>query len=364
MIRLFLLAISLAFASSASAQADNDKPIDASVRAEVIESLGNAMRATYVFPETAEQVAEALKARNDAGAYDGLDTASEFATKLREDLRETGNDRHLQLRYAPDFRLREYADGPPSAEEMAEDAAQAARYSFGIPRVYRLPGNIGYLDIRGFWRPEHVSEAYESAIQLVSGSDALIIDLRANGGGDPASVAQLMSHFFAAGDERHINSIYNRPDDRTREFWTNPSVETRYSAPVYVLTSSYTFSGGEEFAYDMQTQKRATLIGETTGGGANPGGPVQLAHGFVSFIPSGRAINPITNTNWEHVGVKPEIATTSDEAMSAAYRMAIEARLAAAEDANAKQMLEALLERLSKGELDLPEWEDPRERRR
>ena len=165
---------------------------------------------------------------------------------------------------------------------------EVTRDGFGIARVERLPGNVGYLDLRGFGPTEMVGDAYTSAMSLLAGTDALILDLRRNGGGEPSSVAWLMSHFFAEGDERHINDIYERPKDQTRQYWTSGSVKTRYLKPVYVLISGYTFSGGEECAYDFQTQKRGTLVGETTGGGANPGDFVALGHGFVG-VHSGRA---------------------------------------------------------------------------
>lgn len=180
----------------------------------------------------------------------------------------------------------------------------------------------------------------------------MILDLRQNGGGDPESVAYLVSHFFAEGDSRLINSIYNRVRNSTRQYWTSPTVSPRYSRPLYVLTSARTFSGGEEFAYDLQTQKRATLVGETTGGGANPGGPAALAHGFVAFIPTGKAINPITGINWEGVGVKPDVSVPAGEALKTAHGSALKAILAKEKDAEYRKRLEGILSRVEKGEVD------------
>ncbi|MXO95208.1 hypothetical protein GRI34_02095 [Erythrobacter aquimaris] len=360
--RLICLAALALAPSSASAQDTADRPINAEVRADVVSALGEALADRYVFPEKARETSDKLQSLLESGKYDRFETAIAFAEALRSDLREAGDDRHLQLRYDPEFVPQgDHADGSPSAEEVAETRRQMALHGFGVARTAMLPGNIGYIDLRFFGPPEAVAQAYEAAIKLVSGSQALLIDLRSNGGGDPAAVAQFASHLFAKGDVRHLNSIYDRTEDRTREFWTNQSVETRYTGPVYVLTSSRTFSGGEELAYDIQTQKRGTLFGETTGGGANPGGPVALAHGFTAFIPTGRAINPVTGINWEHVGVTPEVKVPAEAALTAAFRAAVENLRNDAEGERA-QLLDRVLAQLAEGELDLPQWKGPRRR--
>lgn len=226
--------------------------------------------------------------------------------------------------------------------------------AYGVDRVQRLPGNVGYMEVRGFGPALIVGAAYSNAMSLLSGTDALVLDLRRNGGGEPESVAHLLSHFFAEGDERHLNDIYDRPKNSTREYWTNPAVTVRYTKPIHVLTSRQTFSGGEEAAYDLQTQKRATLIGETTGGGANPGDNVALGHGLVAFIPTGRSINPITRTNWEHVGVKPDIAVPAAAAMKTAYTAILSDLIAKATDPDEREGLTDTLARAEKGEIDLP----------
>ena len=358
-----LFAAALAVTSqAATAQDAPDPQVDEAIRSEVVGALAEAMIEKYVFPDKGAETAETLRGKAAAGTYRSHASARAFADALRTDLREAGNDRHLQVRFIPGFAPPPSPEGADpnrhTPEEVAEMQQEMAANGFGIFRTARLPGNVGYIDVRFFGPPEGVAPAYEAAMQLVAGSDALIIDLRANGGGDPASVAQLVSHLFAKGDVRHINSIYERTQDRTREFWTNQSVATRYTGPLFVLTSDYTFSGGEEFAYDIQTQKRGTLVGETTGGGANPGMMVPLGHGFAAFVPTGRAINPVTGTNWEHVGVVPDVAVDADEAMSAAFGRA----LAAIKDTAGPERAEEIAgveARLAQGKLDLPGWKDP-----
>jgi len=351
---------SLAVPGTALAQAQAaDPPISTAAKAEVIEALGRQMKSTYVFSDVAERASTALAEKAAKGNYATTETAKAFAKLLTADLRAVGNDKHLAVLFDPQLALGAAPHAASSAKELARMRDEMVRDGFGIARVERLPGNVGYLDVRGFGPTEFIGDAYSSALTLLAGTDALILDLRRNGGGEPASVAYLLSHFFAEGDERHLNDLYYRAKDETRQYWTSASVKVRYAKPVYVLTSSYTFSGGEECAYDFQTQKRGTLVGETTGGGANPGEFVPLGHGMVAFIPDGRAINPITHTNWEHVGVKPDVAVAADKAEQTAYADILRTLIANASDPKSRQELSTILARVEKGESEKPNYSPP-----
>lgn len=188
-----------------------------------------------------------------------------------------------------------------------------------------MAGDVAYVEILSFGAPpEEVREATTRIMSAAADAKALIIDLRANGGGSPFTVALVSSYLFGA-DPVHLNSLYFRPANRTDDFFTDPLVAGRKfgpDKPIYVLTSSRTFSGAEEFAYNLQTRKRATIVGETTGGGANPGRGVHLPYDLTVFVPTGRAINPITKTNWEGVGVKPDVAVPAADALDVALRLA------------------------------------------
>ncbi|QSX78568.1 S41 family peptidase [Agrilutibacter solisilvae] len=330
-------------------------PITAAQRATVIEGLATQLQANYVFPDVAGQLAKTLRARNASGAYAAASDSRAFSELLSTDLRRLGKDGHFNVDYDPEFREQPPGKRPlPSKEEIEQGRQQFASRGYGIDSLARLPGNVGYMELRGFGPTELVGEALSAAMTLLSGTDALILDLRRNGGGEPATVAYLMSHFFAPGDERHLNDIYSRTDDTTRQYWTDPSVGPRYTKPVYVLTSKRTFSGGEECAYDFQTQQRGTLVGESTGGGANPGDPYALGAGFVAFIPNGRAINPVTHTNWEHVGVKPDIEVPAAQARQAAHAAILRGLLKEAKDAERRQELEEVLAKVEAGTVDAP----------
>jgi len=336
-------------------------PIDAATRRAVVASLAKQLQANYIFPDVAGKVAETLDAKVAGNAYERDATTSTFATALTHDLQSAGMDRHLRIIYDPTFKADENGDSPLTTQQIDQQRSMASQFGDGIAKVDRLPGNVGYLDIRGFLPADFVANGYAAAMTLLAGSDAMIIDLRQNGGGDPAAVATLLSYFFAEGDSRHINDLQWRKGNRTQQFWTVSVVAPRYTKPVYVLTSAYTFSGGEECAYDFQTQKRATLVGATTGGGANPGDVFALGHNFVAFIPVGRAINPMTHTNWEHVGVKPDVVVPAADAMKTAYAAILKKLLATAKDPDQLAEMKATLVRVEKGEEETPNYMQPKQ---
>jgi C-terminal processing protease CtpA/Prc len=232
-----------------------------------------------------------------------------------------------------------------TAEELEQQRAFASRVNYGFEKVERMQGNIGYIDIRGFTPPEVGGETGAAAMTFVANTDALIVDLRFNGGGEPAMVAFLTSYLF--DEPTHLNDIYERYTDSTQQWWTSGFVPGRRfggKKPLFVLTSSRTFSGGEEFAYNLKNLKRGTLIGETTGGGAHPVNGVKVSDHFEIGVPFARAISPITKTNWEGVGVAPDISMPADQALDAAYLMALEKVVAATTDPNRKAGLQRLLE--------------------
>jgi hypothetical protein len=311
----------LAFAclvAAAPALAQEAAPaLTPAARAEVIEALVDALDRGYVFPDKAAAVGRDLRSRLARGEYDIADDAGTFARVLTEQLQALTRDRHLRVRVG-----RPGPAGPPAS------AQPAAAGPFG--RTERLAGDVAYVEITSFAFPaERVRERTAEVMSAAADASALIIDLRRNGGGTPDMVALVSSYLFG-DDPVHLNSLWFRPTDRTDDFYTDPRVAGRKfgpAKPVYVLTSARTFSAAEEFTYNLQARGRATIVGETTGGGAHPGGIASLPHGLTVFVPSGRAINPITKTNWEGTGVRPEVAVPADSALIAA--LALQRRRAA-----------------------------------
>ena len=310
--RSIVYAVMLALTSAPIATAVHAQrvpsPLNETDRRAVVESAAKMLRERYVFPDIGDQAAGAIESVLGAGGYAGLDQLAQFAQRLTEDLRTVAKDKHLRIT-APGAPTA----SPPQVRPPAEG---------GITRADILDGNVGYIEVVGFPPPGSFNGAVDRAMSALQKTGALIVDVRRNGGGSPVSVAYLVSYFLARGERVHINTFINRNPGtdtfRSQDFWSETTPFSYTGKRVFVLTSGRTFSGGEEFAYDMQVMNLADVIGETTGGGANPGGMVRLPAGLTMFIPGGRARNPITGTNWEGVGVKPDIAVPSENALQTA----------------------------------------------
>jgi len=291
---------------------------------QLVTRLGAELEQSYIFPDVAKEIAQHLKQRLWDGAYENLSLEA-FAARVSADLKAINNDKHLNAFALPQGDAQRSA--PPPEERAREEAERGRQTNHGFRKLEILDGNIGYLELLGFTPAEVAGETAVAAMGFFANVDALVIDLRGNGGGHPSMIQLLLSYFFA--QPTHINSFQHRGQEQIDQSWTLPHVPGKrlVDVPLYVLTSGRTFSAAEEFSYDLKCLKRATLVGERTGGGAHPGDVHEIDGLLGVFIPDGRAINPVTGTNWEGVGVEPDLAVPSSEALDAALR---EARKAAA----------------------------------
>jgi Peptidase family S41/N-terminal domain of Peptidase_S41 in eukaryotic IRBP len=311
------------------------------------------LRENYVFPDQAERIAAEIEARLAAGDYDDLDEIT-LTERLTGHLQAASGDKHLRVRLGGGPPPRGNGPGPrqpgprrhsadptrgsagrgSAAEDSDGQAGHEARRlkmrqrgrlgNFGIRRIERLDGNIGYLELRRVAAPENAGPAVAAAMELVVGTYALIIDLRRNGGGSPHGVALWCSYLFPE-EPTHFNDIFHADTGETRQFWSYPYLPgSRYlERPVYVLTSSRTFSGGEDFCYTLQSLGRAEIIGETTGGGAHPTRPFPVSAAVHIGIPHARSVSPVTGTNWQGTGVVPDTPAPADQAYDVAYAKAL-----------------------------------------
>jgi retinol-binding protein 3 len=357
MIRRLTLAVLAALTLAVPARAqfapgspdDPDTPIDARTKAAVIESLAVAVRDLYVFPEKGATLAKILRQRQAKHEYDHITSSKKFADSLLAHMQACTHDLHMRVHYRY-----EPLPAPSAAEAHGPDPEERRRQlegerlrNFGFERVQRLPGNVGYLDLRFF---SDLPEAHATAIaamNFLANSDAIIIDVRRNGGGDPNLLQTVLTYFVAPGDRLHINDFYRREGDRTEQSWSAANVPgpRLNGKPLLVLVSGNTGSCAEEFAYDVQTHKLGTLYGATTGGAANPGEMVRLSEHLAAFIATGRAVNPVTKTNWEGVGVKPDVAVAPEDALREAHVAALNRLLESAQDDERKALLGRAIER-------------------
>ena len=287
---------------------------------EIITGVLAHLRSKYVFPEKAEAAAQVLGASLTAGEYDGLGE-EQLGQRVTDQLYDVCADRHLRLRVR-DQLWQEAGESEEDAKAAWNEYQRLINY--GVEQVERLEGNVGYIKLRGVASAQVGGQAVAAAMELVAETDALIFDLTANRGGDPDGV-QLWNSYLFKDSETHLNSIYDAETRHVREYWTLAYLPGRryLDRPVYVLTSSFTFSAGEEFAYNLQAQQRAVLIGETTRGGAHPTDQFAITPTMEVTVPVARSINPVTGTNWEGVGVGPDVPVPADEALPTAYGMAL-----------------------------------------
>ncbi len=277
------------------------KVLDTEAKLEVVTSISDILNKNYIFPETAQKMADYLNSQLQNGSYTDITDPMAFAEQMTKDLQSISNDRHLRVGYSPRQvqEMREMEKNKLSPEE--QDRIYFERLigdNFGFKKVEQLPGNIGYIDFRFFGPGDMIKDKVATAMAFVENCDALIFDMRYNGGGDPTGIQLICSYLF--GEEPvHLNDLYYRPNDTLEEYWTLKEIKGKRmpNVPVYVLTSSYTFSGAEEFSYNLKNLKRATIVGETTGGGAHPGGTQIVNDDFVMFVFTFIVFYPYTKTN-------------------------------------------------------------------
>jgi hypothetical protein len=331
-VRSYMLIAAMVCARSASAQPSPNQPdmtIDTKTKTKTIASLANGLRDAYVFPDVGQRVAGMLQARNGRGEYDSITGAKAFSDLVTKQMLEATKDKHLRLIYSsrplPSLPTTKPGAAPPPSARMLLQL-RVSNYEF--EKVERLNGNVGYLKLNAFVDAERGGSVAAGAMAFLANTDALIIDLRQNGGGEPSMVALLGSYFFSGAV--HLNDLAFRLEG-TRDYdvtqvWTLPYVSgDRYiGKDVYILAGRRTFSAAEEFTYDLQALKRAIVVGEMTAGGANPGGPYRLGDHFYAAMPSGHSINAVTKTNWEGKGIKPDVEVPEADALKTAWRLALQ----------------------------------------
>ncbi len=325
--RVCLLATTTFFimSSAAGAQGSAERPdvqIDRTARNEAITNLVTEVEANYPVAEVGKKTANELRTRLTHNRYTQT-SAKALARTLTEDLRALTGDQHFLVDYF--VIARPFPPQTATADPVSEaDRSLTLRlHNFGFARVERLAGNVGYMKLDAFETPTVAGQTAATAMQFLAGTEALIIDLRDNGGGYSSMVSLLASYFF--DEPVHLTDVSGRDAKDLRQNWTYAFVPgPRYlDKPVYILSGARTFSAAEAFAYDLQVLKRAKIVGEGTRGGVSPSTRLLLSSRFGVVMPSSRVTNPATGTNWEG-GLKPDVITSGAQALSVAHLAALE----------------------------------------
>ena len=306
-------------------QESTEAGLSASEKSAVVEAVCRNLVREYIFPDITERYVKTLTENFETGKYDDIDDPQEFASAITDDLAGVHEDRHLRIRFDPRWISEE--NNRKELDEAAVDrrAWRDRTRNYGWSKVEILPGNIGYLKLDSFSYEPAAYPIAAGAMSFLANTDALIVDLRSNGGGSPEMVQFLCSYFFD-NPRKHLNSFTYRDPGRLTQYWTYTYLpgERLDRVALFVLTSENTFSAAEEFAYNLQSMERAVVVGETTGGGAHDNKFVALNDRFMMSLPFARAVNPVTRDNWEEVGVQPDVEASRDTALETALALAAE----------------------------------------
>jgi hypothetical protein len=289
----------------------------------VIDQVAALIREHYVFPDVGQAVADRLIADQLDGRYDDFTEPVRLAEQVTTDLQVGNEDKHLRLIHHIDELFEE--DEDPVAEEAAW-VRHIELTAAGMARAERLAGNIGVLAIKPtLYDPKYAGGALAGAMSMLWGTDALLLDLRGCRGGSPEMVA-LVCSYLLDGEPVHLNDLVTPSTGMVRQHWTVPVTGPRFGGtkPIWVLTSPTTFSGAEELTYNLQQLGRAVVVGERTRGGAHPREGFTVHPHLEASVPIQRALNPISGTNWEGVGISPEVEVDAESAFAEAYRRALE----------------------------------------
>ena len=353
-----VIIISLAFPSLALSQSVPEELTDQTRRA-IIDSISLAIRDYYVIPAVADDMCESMMNKLNSGQYDSITKLADFTNQLTNDLREVSKDVHLKVQ--PIQVNNDESEVADSVEIQQQRSAEWRKANFGFRQIERLDGNIGYIDLSGFYDVQYAAPTAIAAMNFLANSDALIIDLRRNTGGNGNMSKLLSSYFFS--EPTHLLDFYNRKGEIERQHWTEEYVPgpRLIDIPFYILVSHATLSAAEGFSYALKHLNRAKIIGETTRGGANP----MESHNFPGLsisvnVPFVMGRSPITKTNWEGTGIEPDISVPASEALEVAHMEALKSLMNTTESEQEKRMLamiaeevEAKLNPVTLGEDDL-----------
>ena len=294
---------------------------DAGTRRRVIEGAVANIKKYYDYPEVGQRVSDALMAHEKNGD-DVVTDGQAFADLLTKQMKDVSRDGQLVMRYSAAPMVDRPPQGPPPGNRERYRKALEENNCY-FRKVEVLSHNIGYFKLDAFPDPSFCEAKARAAMASLNGAEAIIFDLRDNKGGYPKMVALIATYLFDR--PTHLNDMYDRGENSTVESWTMPPVAGNklVDKPAYVLTSSKTFSGAEEFSYDLKMLKRATIVGEATSGRGHIPIGRRIDDHFEIRVPDRKSINPISKTDWDGPGVQPDVKVKAEDALEAAKKLAL-----------------------------------------
>ncbi|GAA0886510.1 hypothetical protein GCM10009120_51090 [Sphingobacterium siyangense subsp. cladoniae] len=322
--------------------------MDHEIKKELLQNVIHLIDENYVYPDEAVTISQYLKVQYETGKYDSLATCNELEKAFNKDLWFISKDKHIRITYNPDLEkdVLKFASSKSAASKFSQSEADRGKQkNFYFREVRILPSNIGYIEFNNFARPDKESrKTLHAVMQFISNTDALIIDLRNNYGGNGSMVTEMLAYFFDG--RTYIGKTFNRIENTWTNIYTeNSKKQTKglvFDKPVYVLTSKETFSAAESLAYTLKYSRNAVIIGENTKGGAHLTRSFSLGNGFVGFIPYSRFENSRTETDWEDTGVIPDVNVSAENSLITAQQAILKKKLILA-DQNEKKKINWLL---------------------
>jgi retinol-binding protein 3 len=326
-----------------SSLAQETPRLDTKLVQDTIKSVGAIIRDEYFDAELAASVNDSLQERVKQGRYADATTTGKLAANLTKDLLELTHDKHLAVEARRSGPSENKFNGV--SDESRETVGRRA--NFGLQRVEVLSGNVAYLKLNSFYRPNEAREVISAAMRTIRNADALILDLRDNGGGSPDTVAFFASYFFSKQQLPLFKIVPRSGEKRVYETEFAELPECNEGRPMYVLTSARTFSAGEGMAFLLQERRRAEVVGETTAGAANPGRSYRVNEHFDVTVPNGRIHTVLDGKNWEGDGVIPDVKVTADDALRTAHVRALSHLLKQTNDENWRDTLQEYVKALA-----------------
>ena len=332
--RVIALVVASTFGAGGWGQQPALLPVNTESVAKTVEAVAAVVEREYFDADRATRIARMLRERSDARHYEAVKSWAALAERLTIDLFALSNDKHLAVRVV---RAASNTSGPAPADTREVTGRRA---NHGVQRVEVLAGNIGYLNLTSFYRPEEAVGVLTAAMRTLEGADALIVDMRENGGGSPDTVAWLLSYFFDTAD-LPLFEIVPRSGAARRYTTSAVPIGARHAArPLYVLTARATFSGGEGFPFILQERRRAVVVGEQTAGAANPGRPYAAGDLLEVTVPNGQVRTAVTGQNWDGRGVTPDVPVRATDALRVAHVHALREAIKSASDDQWRQVLQ------------------------